>query len=415
MKNVKAIFVVLALAFTFRLAWAVSIPVVPLSDSAAYDKFASVLAEYGVYGWTPDQPSAYWPVGTSAIYAALYLVFGHSYTPIVVLNVVLGTAIVGMTVWLGRCLFDANVAFVGGCLMAIWPSEIAYVTILGSELPFTFLVLLGFVAWYSRRLNTTACGASTGLAFGAASYVRPIALLLPIVLWLTALPNWRKWRAQLPMALLALAVTGATIVPWSIRNTKVFGEFVLLSTNGGSNMWMGNNPDSDGSYMSLPTITANVNESKLDRALGEQAKRYIFSHPIAFVLRSIKKAVLLHVGETIAVHWNTEGIKRRFGESALFPLKLITQGFWTGALLLALSGLVIMMRANGIVSTMMHPVVVTWGYFTAIFAVTAIQDRYHFPSHPFIAMLAAIAIVGVARLAHGQSLWLTTKDIGAQR
>jgi hypothetical protein len=78
---VRAAFVVLAIAFLLRLGWAMLIPVAPVSDSAAYDAFAQTLALHGVYGWTPDQPSAFWPIGTSAIYDALYALFGHSYTP----------------------------------------------------------------------------------------------------------------------------------------------------------------------------------------------------------------------------------------------------------------------------------------------------------------------------------------------
>ena len=35
---------------------------------------------------------------------------------------------------------------VAGFLMAIWPSEVAYVTVLASEIPFTFFVLLGCTA-----------------------------------------------------------------------------------------------------------------------------------------------------------------------------------------------------------------------------------------------------------------------------
>ena len=46
-----------------------------------------------------------------------------------------------------------------------------------------------------------------------------------------------------------------------------------------------------------------------------------------FVSGTLKKAALLHLTETIAITWNTEGIKERFGENTLFPLKLVTQGF----------------------------------------------------------------------------------------
>jgi 4-amino-4-deoxy-L-arabinose transferase-like glycosyltransferase len=392
----KIVAVVLAFAFIVRLVWALLVPVIPISDSAAYDTFALNLAEHGTYGWTAGHPSAYWPVGTSAIYAALYWIFGHSYVPVVALNIVLGVAIVGLTIWIGRLFFDDKIAIIAGGLMAIWPSQVAYVTILASELPFTLLVLLGFYGWFSRRLSVSR-PVTVGLAFGLASYIRPIALLLSIVLWLTAIPRWHSLREQLPKLLLVMCVIGITIAPWSARNTKLFGHFVLLSTNGGPVTWMGNNPASDGYYMPLPASTDGLNEYERDKALGEQAMQYIKAEPLAFVLRTIKKAVLLHVSETIAVHWNMDGIKQRFGEGALFPFKVITQTFWFGVLLFAIAGFLALVWERGIVLALLHPLVMTWNYFTAVYAVTAIQDRYHFPSQPFIALLTGVAIMAIGK------------------
>jgi 4-amino-4-deoxy-L-arabinose transferase-like glycosyltransferase len=398
--------IVLAIAFILRLGWAILIPVVPLSDSAVYDIFAQTLAVHGVYGWAPDQPSAYWPVGTSAIYAALYAVFGHSYIPVVALNVALSTGIVDLTMRLGRIFFDDATAILAGGLMAIWPSQVAYVTILASELPFTFLLLLGFAAWFSPRLSNSVRAIVGGLAFGAASYFRPIALLLPIILWLSVVPSWQKLREQLPMLLLAMIVMGLSLTPWTVRNTRLFGHFVMVSTNGGANFWMGNNPDSDGFYTPEPTFTAGLSEYEQDKVLGAKAMQYVIAEPIAFVLRTIKKAALLHVGETIAVHWNEGGIKHRFGERALFPLKILTQSFWTGILLLAFAGLIVMTRERGIALTLMHPVVLTWIYFTAVFAITVAQDRYHFPYHPFISLLASIAVLAAIRRSQQGSIRL---------
>jgi hypothetical protein len=58
------------------------------------------------------------------------------------------------------------------------------------------------------------------------------------------------------------------------------------------------------------------------------------------------------MGETIAVSWNAEGIRQRFGESTLFPLKLFTQASWTALLFLGLTGLVAMIREGGLMATL---------------------------------------------------------------
>ena len=68
--------------------------------------------------------------------------------------------------------------------------------------------------------------------------------------------------------------------------------------------------------MPLPEFTRALNEYDRDKLLGEEAKRFILAHPAEFIFRTVKKAVLLHAGETIAVHWNAEGIK--YWERELF-------------------------------------------------------------------------------------------------
>ena len=312
--DITTIVTVLTTALVLRVAWGILVPVVPVADSNAYDVFARVLTEHGVYGWTPGEPSAYWPVGTSAIYAAIYSVFGIAYPPIVALNIALSTCIVGLTMWLGIMFFNQTTATIAGGLMAVWPSEVFYVTILASEIPFTLFVLLGFGAWFTSGLSNTTRALTTGLALGAASYIRPVALLLPLIFWLSTLPNWHRARERFVVMILATAVIALMIAPWSARNTKLFGHLVLLSTNGGTNLWMGNNPESTGFYMPLPTATDSLDEYTRDTILGEQAKQYIKEYPVSFVMRTIQKAVMLHAGETIAVHWNVEGIRYRFGE-----------------------------------------------------------------------------------------------------
>ena len=384
---------IVVLALVLRAAWGIVVPVVPISDSRAYDILARALAEHGAYSWAANQLTAYWPPGTSAIYAALYVAFGHGFLPVVVLNVILSTAIVGLTIGLSTELFDQKIGLLAGFLMAIWPSEVAYVTVLASEIPFTFFVLLGCAVWFAPGISSVMRVVASGLAFGVASYFRPVGLLLPVVLWLSAVLDWRKLRAALPVMLLSLVVVAVTIAPWTIRNAKVFGHFVPMSTSDGVNLWMGNNPNSDGFYSPLPGSVQGLNEYDQNKILSEDAMLYMSEHPLEFVSRTVKKAVLLHVTETIAITWNFEGIRQRIGENALFPLKLLTQGFWTGVLLLAFGGIIVLMRRDGILQALTNPALLIWIYFTAVYSIYVVADRYHFPSHPFISMLAAVAIL----------------------
>src|SRR5690349_4892307 len=90
--------VIMVLAMALRIAWGFTIPVVPLSDSRAYDILARSLAEHGAYSLGRGQLTAYWPPGTSAVYAALYIVFGRDFSFIVASNVILSSGIVALTI-----------------------------------------------------------------------------------------------------------------------------------------------------------------------------------------------------------------------------------------------------------------------------------------------------------------------------
>lgn len=385
----RAPWAIMVLGVALRIAWAIAIPVVPVSDSHAYDVFARNLAQHGVYGWEPASPSAYWPVGTSFLYSLLYRVFGIHHVPIVVVNVMLGAFIVAMTMLLAQRWYGRRAAVVAGALVACWPSLIEFTTVLASELPFMAL-LLGALALWSGEDRPLVRIAAAGAVLGAACYVRPTVLLVPVVLAALSLARGAsRLRVASAMAV-ALALMALVIAPWSIRNTLLFGRVVLISTNGGANTWMGNNPASSGEYMELPRLEG-LDEAERDAHLGREARRYIADHPVRFVARTAVKLVRLHERESIGVGWNVEGLRQRTTDGGILALKVAGNAYWWATLVLAVAGAGVLARRTGW-RVVLHPAVALWGYFAAVHAVTVVQDRYHFPSIPFIAMLAAVAV-----------------------
>ena len=183
----------------------------------------------------------------------------------------------------------------------------------------------------------------------------------------------------------------ALILPWSLRNLHVFDRFVLVSTNAGTNFWMGNNPKTAGGYMLEPE-TGIVNEADRDRYLGQKAWEYIRLEPVAFVARTLKKAVLLHDRESIGVAWNEKGLEQRFGHGVLMPMKFVSNIYWWLILAWAGYGLVLLLRQRTWLEFLTLPLLTVWVYYTAAHSITVSGDRYHVPSDPFIAMSAAYAI-----------------------
>lgn len=387
---------VLGLAAVLRAVWALAVPVVPVSDSVAYDTFARNLAAGLPYGWDGATPSAYWPVGAPFMYSLVYRVChpdAWGYWPATALNLVIGLVLVGLSMALAHRWFGRPVALATGVILALWPWHIQFTTVLASESIFTALCLAGILAWPATPKRLVLRGIAAGVILAAAAYVRPTALLIPVVLTMGSVI--RERTALGPMLKLGLAalVMAACLAPWAYRNHVQIGKAALVSTNGGPNLWMGNNPGTSGFYEPLPPQPEGMTEAEFHSHLGDEAVRYIRENPGAFVLRTAVKAVRLYERETIGVLWNEPGIRRNFPGAAVAGLKVGSQGYWMLVLSAAVGGLVVLVRTQGVLKLISHPCVVLPAYFTAVHAVIVIQDRYHFPMTPMVAMLAAVACV----------------------
>lgn len=382
----------LVIAFILRLAWGLVIPIIPISDSHAYDVFASNIVQAGDYGWEIGKPTAYWPVGTSALYAGIYALFGSSqYTAVMLFQVVEGVAIVAVAIALGNRWFGYWIGLAVGWLLAFWPLLIQYTTILASELHFIFLVLMAF--WFAglEAYSKVKRAIVAGCLIAAAAYVRPLALVMTPLLFIHEyLPAWhvRKWLISTIVASLAMIIC---IAPWTVRNWIVFDRFVVISTNGGANLWMGNNPSGATGYMQLPDLGI-LNEADRDKELGRQAKEFIYENPSAFIERSFVKLIRLNDRETIGVSWNETGIEKVLGEKSLVPLKIISSVYWLGVLAFASIGVLVFCMKQGMVNLLIHPALLVWFFFTLVHVITVAGDRYHIPSIPFVALFAAYAL-----------------------
>ena len=383
------------LAVVIRVIWVLWVPIIPISDSHAYDIFAQNIVEHGVYGWKADEPSAYWPVGTSAIYAVVFAIFGHLYWPIAVLNIVFTVAIMVATMRIARYLYpdQPSIARIAGALLAFWPSLVMYVTVLASELPFIAAVMIAVDAWINRERSLLWRGLVGGLFFAAASYIRPTALLLPLVMGLHLLTKGDFLRRGLAITAVTYLAMAVLIAPWAARNYQLFDAFVPISTNGGDNLWMGNHPGSAGTYTGLPAHVAGLDEYSRSKVLGQEAVAYIMGDIPGFLIGSLNRLWETFNRETIAVVWNASGIEKAMSYTVILPLKLLATSYWLAVLFLAFVGIVLrFLSSKSIFNFAGDPILLLWVYFAATHAVIVANDRYHFPSIPAVAIFAAIAI-----------------------
>lgn len=379
-----------------RLLWVLFIPVEPVSDSAAYDTFAKTLVDHGVYGWTASEPSAYWAVGTAAITAATYMLLGQTYLGVVGLNLITSLLLMFFVWKVALIYFNESAARWSVIIVAFWPNLIFFTSILSSELYFMMLTMAGLYFWSrpSGRpiVNIIICG----LIWGLACYIRPVILLFPVAMAIAAMTNGlRATGLGSVKAIVAIVLIMLTVSPWTMRNAEVIGKPYLVSSNFGTNLWMGNNPASDGSYTPLPPEAEQMGEVEREEFLGDAAKAYIREDPARFLKTVANRILDLHERETIGVVWNQSAITDYVGNSGVQIAKLIASAYWVGLVISGLVALVILWPTHKL-GALFHPVFGGWAYFTSVHAIIVSGDRYHMPSSPFVALLAGVSLAFVA-------------------
>ncbi|MFN0149281.1 MAG: tetratricopeptide repeat protein [bacterium] len=165
----------------------------------------------------------------------------------------LGGATALLTCVAGFALFGTFAGAAAGLVVALHPVLIFYSGELFGETLATFLTIAAFAALALARgrapRTTIALHLAAGVALGLSAITRPTILLVaPLVALAVLLLDWRQSGARraLTHALVLAAGLAATIAPVTLRNFREGGGFVLISSQGGVTLWMGNNADADG-------------------------------------------------------------------------------------------------------------------------------------------------------------------------
>jgi tetratricopeptide (TPR) repeat protein len=201
----------------------------PVLDEAEYVKHARSLAA----GHGEDRP--YWqPPGIVYVLAATMKLAGPGLLVPRILQVLASVASCGLVFLIGRRLFGARVGLVAAAICALHGVLIYECYEL---LPATWIVLFDLLAlWLLLRAAETRhmldeLGA--GLALGVSAVFAPT--ILPF-----AVPAAIVLRRPLSIALLVAGLL-LPIIPVTLRNYDHGGEIVPVSTNGGLNLYLGNN------------------------------------------------------------------------------------------------------------------------------------------------------------------------------
>jgi tetratricopeptide (TPR) repeat protein len=418
----------------------------PLVDADYHDYWARGMAS-GIWApprFEPDpkiqQYPYFRPPGYPFFLAAIYKLSGRGYVAPRVVQMAVGLLNALLAFALARRLFGHIVGLIVAALMSVYW---VFIYFEGEFLEPSFAVLLALLVVYvlvtwlkdMSRLRMLAAG----ILVGALALVRPNALLwVPTVaLWMLWVMNRRGVKRRAVMGAAALIIgTLIAVVPVTIRNSVVGHDFVPISSNGGVNLFIGNNERADGlvrgtmpgigtldtSFDHLAIVAGverktgrSMKHSEVSDYLAHEAFGWMRKHPGRVVGLMWKKTLLFWGPAEPADNKVVAGDRAHSAILSRIPLT------FSMALALALAGLLLLVhdcrpraRTSGkaadhaqerweIVVLILYLVLV-WYASHLPFAITA---RYRVPIIPFLLLLGAFYIERMWRIVRDKD-WKRT-------
>ncbi len=407
MDNKRILLVILILCLLLRLVWVfVFTPLELTDDPKAYDTIAKGLVQGE--GYHEGGKRAFRPPGYPYFLAALYSLFGAHPLSVTLVQTVLAVITCLLIFLLGNRLASERTGLWAAGFFAVYPQFIRYPGNLYVETLFIFLFLYAMVFLFDLvKQPSYPKSIIAGILLGLSALVREVTLflILPILLWailvMKSYPDKKQWRKELCVFVMFFVLT---ILPWTLRNYFLFHSFVPISTNGGFNFYIGNNPQATGEYNSeaaaklkWPFHLGNETPEELLKLEIEEPKtgykkgiNFIIKNPDQFFQLALKKFVFLWRPPTYKLN-----IRENFNETIFRILWLIN---YLVLLIFALPGIWISIKKFGR----------EWILFLMIlFSVTGLHmlmysaTRYRLPWIPFLMIFAASAMDSAWTHRHG--------------
>ncbi len=376
------------------------VPVMPTSDAEWYVLRAIGLAAGQGYLDNTGAPTAFWPVGWSMALSALFHVTGPSLPAIGLFNLACAVATGCLMLTLGRKLFGSEAAArIGLLLYALYPNAIGYVPLALTEPLYTALLLLG--CWLVIAHRSELWLGAAGLVFGFATLVKAQTLVvIPMLFAIDWLREGEPWRRVLPVAMrAALVLAGAALVvtPWAWRNHEQLGSWVMVSTNGGFNLLIGNSEDATGGYAETGTaFVALMARRDLDEvARDAEAKRlglaWVAENPVRFLALAPRKLALLWLPDGEAEWAYQAGAPSYARHQTLYrAVRVLNQAYY--ALLMigfAASFVLVTRQRRAAGERWVDWWLLPWGiaaYPSLVAMIIFGQSRFHYPVMPFVCL-----------------------------
>ncbi len=370
----------------------------PVVDALEFETDALLILE------GRPSPHIYWHApGLPYFIAGIYAATGWSPAHAALAQAILDAWTCVVTYLLARRWLDHPWAFVSAATCALYAPLIYYTGQLLRPSFFTALLVSWFwVAVEGGARRSWRWHLASGALLGGCALVRETALILvPVACWWA----WRlasRPRSAWPRALAVAVGTLVIVAPVTVRNAVVGGEFVPISSSGGINFYIGNQPHAEYLQSAAPGTATWSEITALPRRFGgaltpgersafffREGARYWVEDPLGASGNLLKKGLALLTAHEIPRNQSMyEGREHSRLLSALiwkwggfaFPFGLVGP--------LALVGLIFYSRRNQELSFLAW---VVGAYALGIIAFFPVA-RYRVPLVPFLVCWSTLGL-----------------------
>jgi 4-amino-4-deoxy-L-arabinose transferase-like glycosyltransferase len=362
-----------------------------VSDSAAYMEMARTIVAPGpmrdIYG-----NAALYSPGYPFFLSALFQLFGIDPWIARAGNLLLGGISILLTWVLAREATGRSlVALLAAAGLAGLIPAIAGAAVLERENLSVPLLLL-FLLLALKMLRSKYPGllaAGTGAVFGCC-LLAGVSILFTALVFVAAVAWRREGATQMAGQLfLFAAACGLLLAPWLMHVDREVGR-PMMSTNGGINLYVGNNPAASGYFVSIADTPVGPGWEQLRRRLGEASlSSYLQSLAIEHALSDPARTILLDLRK-LAYFWlpDTPDASDEDHGTAVTAIRWLGALQHVAILALALTALVRWRRVPKEAWLLVLAIAAFWSIHGIVYVIT----RYRAPAMPLVLILAALPV-----------------------
>ncbi|MCK4386104.1 MAG: tetratricopeptide repeat protein [candidate division Zixibacteria bacterium] len=315
------------LAFVIRLIYLNQISSSPYFDTPQIDALWH-------HNWAKEIAGGNW-TGEEAFFRAplypyflgiLYALFGESFYLPRLIQIIIGSLNCVLIFLLGKKLFNRKIGIIASFIACLYAPLIYFDAELLIPVLIIFLDLMLILLLLSAEVRLKKrWWLAAGIVLGLSAIARPnILIFVPFVLLWICIKLWKENKNKIIFSsLFFLLGTILIIAPVTIRNWVVGKDFVLISSQGGINFFIGNNIESDGKTAAAATgmfpyegykdniwlTSIKLAEKNLGRKLKpSEISNFWFKQALDFIKTYPSKYLQL-LGKKLYFFWNSYEIE----------------------------------------------------------------------------------------------------------